>query len=44
MRTEKLIKGYIFEKFKEVYTDDYFEKGVTDIDMKAKAYKQSLEE
>jgi len=41
---EKLIKGYIFEKFKEVYADDYFEKGVTDIDMKAKAFKQSLED
>jgi DGQHR domain-containing protein len=41
---EKLIKKHLFDKFKEIYKDDYFEKGVTDIDMKTKAYKQSLDD
>lgn len=38
---QKIIPAYIFNKFKEVYSDgDYLEKGVRDIDMRTKAYKK----
>lgn len=41
---ERSIRKYLFDKFKDIYGDDYFERGVTNKDMKTQAYNKSLDD
>lgn len=43
-RIEISIRGYIFDKFKELYGDDYYEIGISNKEMKKKAYDRSLDD